>query len=198
MEILINSKGIHVGDSLKAHIEDHMSGLMSKYFKETSEIHITLFKGRQQMVVADIAAHVGRGLTLRSHGDTLDPYSSFDMAFHKIEARLRRYKNRIQDYHLKQNETPPEQPAPQYVLPHDYAMQSDQHNKDNPAVVAELEQEVPTLSVSDAVMRMDLSDAPVLVFRNKKHGGINVVHRRHDGNIGWIDPDGAKAVRKIT
>jgi len=191
MNVIVNSKNISVGESLTTYIQDHITGMVTKYFDHTFDVDVTLAKNNNR-VSAEIGAHVGRGIVLRSHADSLDPYASFDAAFHKVETRLKRYKQRVKDHHSKHAVQHQEL---HYLLPHDYG-----HRPPAPAevpVIAEFMEEIPTLSVRDAVMRMDLSEAPAFVFRNDVHGGINVLHRRADGNIGWIDPKGAKNIHKI-
>lgn len=201
MKIMVTGKGIDIGDAFRSYITDHLSEMVAKYFTEPFDITITITK-EGHIISSDIAAHVGRGIKLRSHEDNMDPYTSFDLALHKMDKRLRRYKNRLKEHHTK-HDFQSEMKALNYILAHDFGTRESQ--EDDPslptekqsAVIAEITEDIPTLSVSDAVMHMDLSDLPVLVFRNSAHGALNVVHRRHDGNIGWIDPEGVKGVRKI-
>src|SRR5262249_25631151 len=118
------------------------------------------------------------------------PYAAFDSAAEHLAKRLRRHKRRLRDHH---RQVVPSEPARQYIL----APESDAAEEDDaaaaetgPVVIAEMAAEVPTLSVSEAVMRLDLADNGAMLFRNRAHGGLNMVYRRADGNVGWVDPRG--------
>lgn len=201
MSVIISGKGIDIGDAFRHHIESHTQALIDKYFQNECDTHVTISKDGRHMITADINAHVGKGILLRSHVDSMDPYGAFDMALHKIEKRLRRYKNRLNEHHTK-HDTQDQAKALNYILSHDFGHDENTVANENVAqselpVIAEFVEDIPLLSVNDAVMRLDLSDQAVLLFKNINHGELNVVHRRHDGTIGWVDPKGLKDVRKI-
>ncbi len=132
------------------------------------------------------------GIRLRSHEAAADTYAAFDMATEHLSKRLRRYKRRLRDHHTgKPRDEPTATVAQQYVLapePESEDDHSDAAAGENPIVIAEATTEIESLTVSEAVMRMDLADLSAMVFHNAAHGGLNVVYRRADGNIGWIDP----------
>ncbi len=189
MDITINGKNIDLGNSLRDYIQEKLEFVVEKHFPEAIE-SIVLISLDNHNITADIDVHISKGISLRSQQNAMDAYIAFDLALHKIDTRLRRYHNKIKNHHEK-TPTAPAMRAMNYVLAHTHGEleNSNENNKgDKGAVIAEMVGDIPTLSVSDAVMKMDFSDNNVFIFRNSQHGGLNVVHRRSDGNIGWIDP----------
>jgi hypothetical protein len=147
---------------------------------------------------AHCAVHLASGLDVQSSGSAPDAYGSVDSAIERLEKRLRRYKGRLKSHGQGTVNSP--QPSTgggiDYVIDLERTAESSAGEGDGagaPAVIAEKPARVRAMAVSDAVMQMDLADQPFLVFRNAAHGGINVVYRRPDGNIGWIDPSGGDA-----
>jgi ribosome hibernation promoting factor len=135
--------------------------------------------------------HLWQGMSLEAHGIAPEAYQSADLACERLEKRMRRYKRRLKRH--GGGETPRKQaPAASYVIQASQE-EHEERDADNPIIIAEAETMVHEMAVSDAVMQMDISDRPFLVFRNASHGEINVVYRRGDGNIGWIDPATKKA-----
>lgn len=189
MKIDISGKHVDTGDSLRSHVEKHLGHVVGKYFGKALEAHVTLGK-EKHLFKTMIAVHVGHGIYVRAEGAADEPYPSVDQAVHIIEKNLRRYKKRLRDHH---NHGAREHvQAKQYVLGREYLNHEEKEETEHhaqPAVVAELTKNLPTLTVSEAVMRMDLEGENVLFFKNSAHGGLNVVHMRSDGNIGWIDPE---------
>ncbi|MBT4880810.1 MAG: ribosome-associated translation inhibitor RaiA [Alphaproteobacteria bacterium] len=185
MQIRVAGKQIDIGDALKTHIEEALTGVISKYFNNTIEANVIISK-EGYLTGAIITTHMGKGLDVRGHADGETPYVAFDKALEKLEHRLRKYKNRLRDHHKKDKEHE-SVTAAQYVLE---TAEVEDVPEAAPAVIAELTAVIPTLSVSEAVMRFDLAAVPVLMFRNSAHGGYNIIYRRTDGNIGWIDPEG--------
>lgn len=188
MRIQVNGKQIDVGDALRTHVESRLSDLVAKFSARPVEALVTFSKDRHEFV-ADASLHLSTGMTVQSKARAVDIYDSFEGSAEKMEKQLRRYKRRLKDHHQKRD-TPIEAfGAPAYIL------ESETHEGDaqepetlQPVIVAEMETSVQSFSVGEAVMQMELAGAPVLVFRNDKHGGVNVVYRRDDGNIGWVDP----------
>lgn len=199
MNISIKGKGIDLGDALKAHISEKLESVILRHFPESIEASVTISMDNSN-ITADIDVHVARNINLRSHQSALDAYIAFDLALHKIDTRLRRYHSKIKNHHEKKADVDVLM-AMNYVLPHSHGEIDDKEDVENKgakaAVIAEMSSEIPTLSVSDAVMRMDLSDMNVLVFRNETQGNINVVHRRNDGNIGWINPAVSEEIHRL-
>lgn len=186
MQLTVKGKQLDVGDALRSHIADSLTGVFGKYFGNPIEATVVLSR-EAHLYRAQISVHVGRGILLQGQVDADQPYAAFDAAAEKVGKRLRRYKRRLRDHHRSQIET---QRAQHYVL----APEPEEHAEDaveldgKPAVIAEMVSEIPTLSVSEAVMRLDLADEGAIMFRNMAHGGLNMVYRRADGNVGWVDP----------
>jgi ribosomal subunit interface protein len=191
MEIHINGKQIDVGESLRSYVRNRLMQGVKKYFDRPIDGHVTLSRegGRFR---TDCSVHVGHGLTMQSHGEAPEAYASFDLAADRLEKRLRRYKRRLRGRHNGQSASVDLRPAQSYVLA---AGEEDGEEPAElqPVIIAETSTEIPSVSVGEAVMRMDLADVPVVLFRNHVHGELNVVYRRADGNIGWIDPAPAGA-----
>lgn len=181
MSVQVSGKHVDIGDSLKGHIEEGVQTVAKRYFGELIDAQVTVEKESHNFFCA-IALHVSKNFVVRAHGEDGDAYKAFDQACEKLEKRTSRYKSRLRDRKRGGDEDMIH--ASQYVV---NAHDEDQ-GEDTPVIIAEMSGNVPTLSVGDAVMRMDLSDYPVLMFKNSKHGNINVVYKRPDGHIGWIDP----------
>jgi ribosomal subunit interface protein len=187
MEISVKGKGIDVGDSLRTHAQDQLSSAVSKYFDQAIDAAVT-FSREAYKFQADISVHPGpRGLLIQGKGEGGDAYGAFEGALARIAKQLRRYKRRLSDHHKTTA-------AEDYLQALQYVIEPEQEDLDyepdagQPAIIAEMETHIATLTVSEAVMRMDLADTPVVMFRNSANGGLNVVYKRTDGNVGWIDP----------
>ena len=182
MQLSVKGKQIDVGDALRQHVETQLGEIVGKFFGDSLEASVT-FSREAHLFRADITVHAGRGITVQSNGSAAEPYPAFDQAAERIAERLRRHKNRLKKHH--QDTTPAEDTMAQsFVLD---AMQPDVES-DNPVVVAEMTTPIEMLTVSEAVMRLDLGDLPALMFRNRAHGKLNMIYRRTDGHIGWVDP----------
>jgi hypothetical protein len=135
--------------------------------------------------------HLSTGLTAQATGKANEIYAAFDSNAEKMDKQLRRYKRRLKDHHAGRS-TPVElSDAGSYILAPSDETEEASNDTVNAMIIAEMETKIPSLSVGEAVMQMEIANAPVLVFRNEKHSGVNVVYRRDDGNIGWIDPRAA-------
>jgi len=189
MEISVKGKNLNVGDALREYVEQNLRDDVKKYFDRA--LHSTVvFVREAHLYRADITVHAGRGMVMQGGAQADEIHAAFDAALERIAKQLRRYKRRLRNHHKGRG---PEEtvPALQYVLAPE-AEEGEVPEDGQPAVIAEMSAEIDTISVSEAVMRMDLADAPVVMFRNRAHGGLNVVYRRPDGNIGWIDPRGSR------
>ena len=190
MQLSVKGKQLNVGDALRSHVSDSLSRILGKYFGDAIEVGVTLARDGQKYR-AVVAVHIGRGIQIQAQGDADQPYPAFDTAAEHLAKRLRRYKSRLRDHHKRSSRTAETLLAQQYILASDDDRETAEDEVDgNPAVVAEMTTEIASLTVSEAVMRMDLADQPALMFRNSSHGGLNMIYRRSDGNIGWIDPRG--------
>ena len=191
MRIAVNGKQMDVGAALQGHVQDELGALVTKYFEQALDATV-VFSKEAHFFRCDITVHAGRGVTVKGGAEANDPYPAFDGAADRIGKQLRRWKRRLKDHKGRAgDEEEAGMPAQSYVLagPGDEEEAAEAFPEDsNPMVVAEMPTEIPSCSVSNAVMRMDLADQPAMMFRNSAHGRLNVVYRRPDGNIGWIDP----------
>ena len=189
MQLTVTGKQIHVGAALRGHVEAGLDGILDKYFKTAIEAHVVLSR-EAHLIRAEISLHIGRGIVVNAGAAVGDAYAAFDIAAERVGKQLRRYKRRLRDHHAKARE-----PVEIEELARDYVLAPVEEEADEddpaggPAVIAEISTGLPRLTVGEAAMRMDLADAPVLLFRNRSHGELNLVYRRADGNIGWIDPE---------
>ncbi len=196
MQLSVKGKQLDVGDALRAHVEDSLSRILDKYFGDAIEVGVTLAREGHSFR-AQVTAHVGRGIQLRAQGEAGEPYPAFDKAAEHLATRLRRHKRRLRDHHNEAAAEVESLMAQHYVL----AEPGDEPAAAGPeagaqetksVVVAEMTTEIPSLTVEQAVMRMDLADLSALMFRNSAHSGLNMVYRRSDGHIGWVDPRGSR------
>ncbi len=202
MQLSVSGKHIDVGDSLRGHVTHTIAVSAERYFGRAIEGKV-IFQRARRAFRADISLHVARGINVQTHGEAEDPYAAFDMAAERLDKRLRRHKRRIVDRRKEPAASEPSEIATHrvfaaYAASETVADTAEDHDHGAPAVVAEVALDIPSLTVSDAVMCLDLGEMPVLMFRNRANGAYNVVYRRPDGTIGWIDPpagDGAAGNR---
>ncbi len=185
MNLQISGKHMNVGDALTSRIEHRIEDAVSKYFNGGFSGNVTLEKHGNRFA-CDCTIRLDSGVSLQGTSTEVDATAAFDIAAERIEKRLRRYKRRLKDHHQVNSDkiladaayTIVESPENEEEVPDDY----------NPVIIAESLTSVESLSVADAVMQLDRVDDPVIVFTNAGNGRTNVVYRRSDGNIGWIDP----------
>ena len=188
MLVKITGKNLDIGTALRTHVEARLKQIAEKYFDGTVSSHITIEKQKSQFAV-DGTLHLATGLVLQSRGLAQDALMSFDDAAERLERQLRRYKRRLKDHHKSRQEPVRMTTAASYVIAADERGEQDEEPSDlNPVIIAETSASVPELSVGEAVMQLDISSNQFLLFRNARDGGLNVIYRRPDGNIGWIDP----------
>jgi ribosomal subunit interface protein len=186
MKLSVKGKQIDVGDALRAHVETQLTEIVGKYFSDSLEASVT-FSREGSLFRADITVHASRNIVLQSSASANEPYPAFDAGLTRLAGRLRRYKNKIKHHHHEKTRETQAMIANSFVL-HGADNGPEEEINDNPAIVAEMTTPVESLTVSEAVMRLDLGDLPALMFRNRGHGGLNMIYRRADGNIGWVDP----------
>ncbi|MDO5704723.1 MAG: ribosome-associated translation inhibitor RaiA [Paracoccus sp. (in: a-proteobacteria)] len=187
MRYTISGKHMDVGDALTSHVKKELGETIDKYSQRPTDATVTFSRDAHQFT-CDAVVHLSTGLNVQARAAAAEVYAAFEACREKMDKQLRRYKRRLKDHH-KERQAPVEfGQAGMYVLAADEDEWESQDEGLQPIIIAEMETRVPTLSVGDAVMQMELAGAPLLVFRNEKHGGVNVVHRREDGNVGWIDP----------
>ncbi len=190
MQITVTGKQIDVGDFLRNHAEGALTTIVEKYFDKAIEAHV-VFSRERHMIRADLSVHASRGLVIQSNYEAAEAYVAFDTAADRLDKRLRRNKRRLRNHHSKGKEALGPESATAYVLAAEEA-EGEPMEPDQPLVIAEMKTSIPHLTVSEAVMRLDLAELPALLFRNSAHGSLNLIYRRPDGNIGWVDPDFAK------
>jgi ribosomal subunit interface protein len=165
MQITVTGQQIDVGDALRTHIEDAIAGTTEKYFADAIEATVVLSR-ESFRIRATISMHVGRGIHVRAHEEADDAYAAFDAA-------LAHFAKRLREHHPDRETIVASANAPEYILAPQTEDDADtQPNDDNPVIIAENQTVVENLTVSEAVMRLDLADAPASVFRNSKHGGL--------------------------
>ena len=189
MQITVSGKQVELSDALRTRVADSLARITGKYFDHALEAQV-LFGRARSFFTCDINMHAGRGISLRAEGEAADANAAFDDAAEHIAKRLRRYRRRVNDHARDLAHRADPESGRQYVLrPEEPTADEELMVAGNFAtVVAEKVTEISQLSVSEAVMRMDLADQPVLMFRNSASAELNVIYRRSDGNIGWIEP----------
>ncbi len=191
MQIKIAGKNMELGQALQARIAEGLEAAVSKYFERTGDAHVTVTR-ENHLTEVDLNVHLPSGIILQAVGKTDDPYSALEAALDKIEKRVRRYKRRLKDHHRPDRSPLPSEPAAAFVLQPgeelDEAGDGEDADQGHPVVIAETFGHVRTMTVSEAVMQLELGDAPALLFRNARHDGLNMIYRRPDGHIGWVDP----------
>lgn len=191
MHITVAGKQVETGEALQTHVRDGLSAIARKYFDHALEANVTFHRDNRAFFACDINLKAGRNLFMRAEGEAADAHRAFEVAAEHLAKRLRRYRRRVND-HARSLADTREAPAPemarQVVLrPGDEEAEEPGAAGPHGVVVAEHPTEIARLSVREAVMRLDLTHAPVLMFRNSASGVLNVVYRRQDGHIGWID-----------
>ncbi|WP_354556198.1 ribosome hibernation-promoting factor, HPF/YfiA family [Rhizobium aquaticum] len=189
MSVRVSGKHMEVGETFRQRIENHVGDAVGKYFDGGYSGQVTVEKSGSSRYAADCKIHLDTGVVFHAAGEANDPQAAYDAAAERIEKRLRRYKRRLRDHHAGNGQ---HTEMPYSVIdsiseevedvPEDYA----------PAIIAESTKRLRTMTVAGAVMALDMTDEPVFVFRNAGNEQLNIVYRRHDGNIGWIDPAGVK------
>jgi putative sigma-54 modulation protein len=186
MPFRISGKNLDIGEALRARVSARVAEALSKYFDGGYSGHVTVEKEGFGFRT-ECAIHLDSGITLHTEANAADAYASADQAALRIERRLRRYKRRLKDHHAARQDDAVVD-APSYVIEAPAQDNDDEVIEFNPVIVAESTTALKQLSVSEAVMELDMTGAPVVVFRHAGHGRINVVYRRPDGNVGWMDP----------
>ena len=196
MQVQVTGKHVDVGEALRTRVSDELSNSILKYFDRDGGGADVVVSKEGQAFKVDCAVTLASGQQLTTHGVGGDAHVAFDAALEKMSKRIRRYKNRLKDHHpqalARQAET-----AAYYVLQapdEDEGYDLDEATAfPEPMVIAETETPIELMTVSMAVLELDLTESQTIVFRNAAHGGLSVVYRRPDGNIGWIDPQRTKA-----
>lgn len=194
MHITVAGKSVDTGDALRFHVEQGLNTIASKYFDHALEARVVFSRDRGQFV-CDINMHAGRNLTMQAEGEAQSAHRAFEVAAEHLGKRLRRYRRRVNEHargkaHLRD---PAAMPARQPTARQQAEPMTDEEADQKAAeayamVVAERPESVMQLTVGQAALRLETAAAPVLLFRNSASGVINVVYRRQDGHVGWLDP----------
>lgn len=187
MDVRISGHQIDTGTALQDNTTDRLGAIVEKYFSRAISAHVTYGKAPGGSFSCDIVAHIMQGLILKARGEAHDIHQALDAAATKLEKQLRRYKRRLSERHNDRVLSPEAEEAAYRI----FAAQSDEDDSevgDAAPVVAETKTDIPEVSVADAVMMLDLRDTSALFFKNAGSGRHNMVYRRHDGTIGWVEP----------
>jgi ribosomal subunit interface protein len=204
MRIQVSGRHVDVGEALRTRIGEDLTSSVGRYFERGGDAEVVVSRDGGHGFRVDCAVSLASGQHLQSHGLGGDAHAAFSQALEKVEVRIRRYKRRLKSHTIAATAKAAETSA-LYVLrpPADGADDldgwSDEAEADSPPaamVIAETETPLRTMTVSMAVLELDLIESQTIVFRNAAHGGLSVVYRRSDGNIGWIDPERTKALEE--
>lgn len=197
MQVQVTGKHVDVGEALRTRVTDELSNSIAKYFDRGGGADVVVSREGGAFKV-DCAVTLASGQQLTTHGLGGDAHLAFDAALEKMAKRIRRYKNRLKSHHGQALAARQAESAAYFVIASP-DLDEDEGDEDNagpgytePMIIAETEKPVRAMTVSNAVMELDLTEAQTIVFRNAAHGGLSVVYRRPDGNIGWIDPERTK------
>lgn len=193
MQITIQGQKIDVGESLRAHVTDKIEAVNEKYFNRATDSKVIFSKETNSLFKTHVSLRMGTDINVEATAKDHDIYKCFELAYEKMAKQLRRYKRRLRDHHDRMEDSLENEmvKARSYVLSEmesEPEAETEEYVGSEPTVVAEMVTNIQTMTVSEAVMRMDLSDQGAIMFRNAKHGGLNMVYRRGDGNVGWVDP----------
>jgi ribosomal subunit interface protein len=197
MQVQVTGKHVDVGEALRSRVTDELSNSIAKYFDRGGGADVVVSREGTAFKV-DCAVTLASGQQLTTHGVGGDAHLAFDQALEKMSKRIRRYKNRLKSHHGQALAARQAESAAYFVIA-STDLDEEEGDEDHaapgftePMIIAETEKPVRSMTVSTAVMELDLTEAQTIVFRNAAHGGLSVVYRRPDGNIGWIDPERTK------
>jgi len=187
MRTQISGKQIDIGEALTTHVKAEIGEVVEKYAQRPTECTV-IFSRSAHEFVCETTLHLSTGLTVQARGAATEIYTAFEACRERLDKQIRRYKRRLRSYHNDRKGPVEFDAAAAYILTPAEEAEDAESDTLAPVVIAEMETQIPAVTVGEAVMRMELAGQKILVFRNESHGGVNVVYRRDDGNIGWIDP----------
>ena len=188
MDIRVSGHQVDTGAALRNHVTDRLNAIVEKYFSRAISSQVTFGKAPAGAFSCDIVTHVMQGLILKAHAVAQDAHLALDQAAGKIDKQLRRYKRRLNDRHEQADHAAREETAAYTILAAPDAEADEVEVADAPMVIAETTADIPESSVADAVMMLDLRDTNAMLFKNAGTGRHNMVYRRRDGSIGWVEP----------
>lgn len=187
MRYQISGKQIDIGEALTTHVKAEIGELVEKYAQRPTEAVVVFSKSAHEFV-CETVIHLSTGLTVQAKGHAAEIYAGFESCRERLDKQIRRYKRRIRNHHNDRKGPVEYAEAAKYILAPSEDTEDAEPDSLAPVVIAEMETKIPSITVGEAVMQLELAGQKLLVFRNEGHGGVNVVYRREDGNIGWIDP----------
>jgi len=191
MRYQISGKQIDIGEALQTHVKAELGEVVEKYAQRPTEVVVVFSKSAHELV-CEAVIHLSTGLTAQAKGHATEIYAAFESCREKMDKQLRRYKRRLRNHHRDRTDPVEFGGGSAYILAPTEEADDDHGDLSQPIVIAEMETKIPSITVGEAVMQLELGGQKMLVFRNEGHGGVNVVYRRDDGNIGWIDPRNSK------
>jgi ribosomal subunit interface protein len=191
MRYQISGKQIDIGEALQTHVKAELGEVVEKYAQRPTEA-VIVFSRVAHEFVCETVIHLSTGLNAQAKGHAHEIYAAFESCREKMDKQLRRYKRRLRSHHRDRTAPVEFAEGAAYILAPTEEPEDDDAATPQPIVIAEMETRIPAITVGEAVMQLELGGNHFLVFRNEGHGGVNVVYRRDDGNIGWIDPRNAK------
>ena len=187
MRYQISGRQMDVGDALQTHVKSEIDETVTKYSQRPTEAVVTFSRDAYEYV-CESTVHLSTGLNVSARGHATEIYAAFEGCRERMDKQLRRYKRRLRDHTHTRAQPVEFEDASAYILAASEDPDGAEPTSLQPLIIAEMEARIPSLSVGEAVMQMELANSAVLVFRNEKNSGVNVVYRRDDGNIRWIDP----------
>lgn len=187
MRYQITGKQIDIGEALQIHVKAELGAILEKYSGRPTDATVIFSKDAHEFVCEAII-HLSTGLTAQARGHNTDIYAALDQCGEKMDKQLRRYKRRLKDHHKTRPQPVELSDASSYILAGSNETEDSEPESLQPIIIAEMAAKIPLLSVGEAVMQMEIAGVPALVFRNERNKNVNVVYRRDDENIGWIDP----------
>jgi ribosomal subunit interface protein len=191
MRYQISGKQIDIGEALQTHVKAELGEVVEKYAQRPTDA-VIVFSRVAHEFVCETVIHLSTGLNAQATGHAAEIYAAFESCREKMDKQLRRYKRRLRSHHRDRTAPVEFAEGSAYILAPTEEPEDDDAATLQPIVIAEMETRIPAITVGEAVMQLELGTNRFLVFRNEGHGGVNVVYRRDDGNIGWIDPRNAK------
>lgn len=191
MRYQISGKQIDIGEALQTHVKAELGEVVEKYAQRPTDAMVVFSKSAYENV-CEATIHLSTGLSATAKGAAPEIYAAFEACRERLDKQLRRHKRRLRDHHNRRIAPVEFDPGSSYILAPTEELEDAETISLQPVVIAEMETKIPSITVGEAVMQMELAGQKMLVFRNEGHGGVNVVYRREDGNIGWIDPRNSK------
>lgn len=191
MRFQISGRQIDIGEALQTHVKAELGEIVEKYAQRPTDCMV-VFSRVAHLFHCECVIHLSTGLNAQAKGQASEIYAAFESCREKMEKQLRRYKRRLRSHHRDRTAPVEFDGGSSYILAASEETEDAELDTLQPVVIAEMETKIPSITVGEAVMQLELAGQRMLVFRNEGHGGVNVVYRRDDGNIGWIDPRNSK------